>query len=131
MAENKKAIAAHNAAVADYNAKAAVYNECKAIVTDARYQEGNAHNALQQAFRNSKPADDYVSLGFTTASHSRSFVASMENSRLEYSKLADRFRNTGADFTNFALGKFHHLPENFQKTLVTYVSATNAGTEYY
>ncbi|MBK1784429.1 hypothetical protein [Prauserella cavernicola] len=131
MAQNKEAIVAHNAAVTDYNAKAAVYNECKAIVTDARNQEGNAHNAVQQVFQSSKPEDDYVALGFTTASHSRGFVASMENSRLEYSNLSDRFRNTGADFTNFALGKFNQLPENFQKTLVTYISATNAGAEYY
>lgn len=131
MAENKKAIDAHNAAMSEYNAKAAVYNECKAIVADARNQEGNAHNALQQAFQNAKPDDDYVSLGFTVASQSRGFVASMENSRLEYSNLSDRFRNTGADFTNFALGRFHQLPENFQKTLVTYISATNAGASYY
>ncbi|TKG62027.1 hypothetical protein [Prauserella endophytica] len=131
MADNKAAIEAHNAAIADYNAKAAVYNECKAIVTDARTREGDAHTTLQQAVNTAEPGDDYVGLGFTTASQARSFVATMENKRLEYANMANRFRNTGQAFTDFAMGKLHLLPPDFGRTLSTYAAAMQAGHNHY
>ncbi|MBK1785523.1 hypothetical protein [Prauserella cavernicola] len=131
MADNKVAIEAHNAAIADYNAKAATYNECKAIVTDARTREGNAHSTLQQAVSTAKPADDYVSLGFTTASQARSFVATMENKRLEYTNLARRFSTTGDAFTNFAMGRLHLLPPDFGRQLTMSSAAMGAGADHY
>ncbi|TWH21335.1 hypothetical protein [Prauserella rugosa] len=132
MSGNQQAAREHQAAVNDYNAKAAVYNECKSIVSDARTREGNAHDKLQQSLLEAEPKEiDYVSLGFTTTSHVRGFIGSMENTRAEHMNMANRFRSTGADFANFALGNLNRLPENFSKTLLTYASAMNVGAEQY
>jgi hypothetical protein len=114
MQQNQQAIAAHSQVVNDYNAKVAVYNDCKAIVTQARTMEGNAHDALTKAMgQASETINNLPSIGagFTIASQARGFVGTMENTRRLAADEAARLKTQATFYENFALGKQADYPE--------------------
>lgn len=131
MAQNQASRQAHNAAAAEFNAKAKVFNECKAIVSDARNLEENAHRAIQQVGGPpDKPHDPIAGL-VTAVSTARDVAGGIENARQDLLDEAKRLTKIGRQFTDFANGHLARLGPGFQQTLTWAASVSTIGADVY
>ncbi len=116
----------------EYNRKVEVFNTCKAIVSDARNREDEAHANLRDALEAPEGSSlDAWTVGSVAASRVASTISAFENPRKEAFIHATRLSKEATFYQKWALGTVDDLDSWQREQLTRAAAKARMGQLYY